>query len=243
MKQTKIRFPKEAAYVLGILLMALGVACVSRSCFGYSMIVAPVYLIFKKLGGVLSFGTVEYLFQGVLLLLLCVIIRRFRWQYLLSFVTAVLYGFAFDGALLLTQIIPAEALCMRILLFAVGTVLISVSVAFFMRTYLAPEVYELFVRELANAHHLAFGRVKLCYDCISCVFSIVLSVVLFGGGVFASFSFDAFLDAVISGYILEGIGIGTVIAALVNGPLITLIGSWMDRHLEMTQNPKAAAFF
>ncbi|MGM9625702.1 MAG: hypothetical protein ACI3XM_08330, partial [Eubacteriales bacterium] len=64
MKQTKIRFPKEAAYVLGILLMALGVACVSRSGFGYSMIVAPVYLIFKKLGGVLSFGTVEYLFQG-----------------------------------------------------------------------------------------------------------------------------------------------------------------------------------
>lgn len=223
--------------------MALGVACVSRSRFGYSMIVAPVYLIFKKLGGVLSFGTVEYLFQGFLLLLLCVLIRRFRWQYLLSFLTAVLYGFAFDGALLLTQLIPAETLYMRILLFAVGTVLISVSVAFFMRTYLAPEVYELFVREFANAHHFSFGRVKLCYDCISCVFSIVLSVVLFGGGVFASFSPDALLDAAVSGYILEGIGIGTVIAALVNGPLITLIGSRMDRHFEMTRNPKAAAFF
>ncbi|MGM9625470.1 MAG: DUF6198 family protein, partial [Eubacteriales bacterium] len=180
---------------------------------------------------------------GVLLLLLCVIIRRFRWQYLLSFLTAVLYGFAFDGALFLLRIIPAETLCMRILLFAVGTVLISVSVAFFMRTYLAPEVYELFVRELANTYHLSFGRVKLCYDCISCVFSIVLSVVLFGGGVFASFSFGAFLDAAVSGYILEGIGIGTVAAALVNGPLITLIGSRMDRHFEMTQNPRAAAFF
>lgn len=228
---------EEAAYVLGILCMALGVACVSASNFGYSMIVAPVYLIFTKLGGLLSFGTVEYLFQGALLVLLCLILRQFRWQYLLSFATAVIYGYTFDLMLWLVGCLPSESLAARLLLFAVGTVFISISVALFVRSYLAPEVYELFVREIAIRYTLQFGNVKLAYDCISCLFSIILSILMFGLGVFADFSFAALGEAIISGYVLEGIGIGTVVAALVNGPLITLFGKWLDRHFERSRHP------
>jgi uncharacterized membrane protein YczE len=110
------------------------------------------------------------------------------------------------------------------------------------RTYLAPEVYELFVRELAVNYNIPFGRVKLSYDCISCAGSIVLSVILFGGGVFTDFSFAALGDAIVSGYVLEGIGIGTVVAALINGPLITLCGRWLDQHFERTQNPVLAKY-
>ena len=177
---TKIRLPEEIAYLLGILCMAAGVACVSASNFGYSMIVAPAYLLFAKLGGLISFGTAEYLFQGLLLILMCLCVRKFRVQYLFSFVTAVVYGCTFDLMLWIVGTIPSEGLLSRILLFAVGTGFISISVALFVRTYLAPEVYELFVRELAVVYAIPFGRVKLSYDCISCVFSIVLSVVLRG---------------------------------------------------------------
>ncbi len=227
MKQ--IRFSEEVAYLLGILFMALGVACVSCSNFGYSMIVAPVYLIFTKLDGILSFGTVEYLFQGALLILMCLIVRRFRWQYLFSFVTAVIYGYTFDLALWLIGHIPATAMSVRVLLFVIGTLCISVSVTLFVRTYLAPEVYELFVRELADRFGMEFGAVKLAYDCTGCVVSIGLSVILFGFGVFADFSFAKLGAAIVDGYVLEGIGIGTVVAALVNGPLITLCGKRFDR--------------
>ncbi len=231
----KIRFSEEAAYFLGILFMALGVACVSCSDFGYSMIVAPVYLIYTKLGGILSFGTVEYLFQGALIILMCLIVRRARWQYLFSFVTAVLYGYTFDLALWAVGHVPADAMETRILLFVIGTLCISVSVTLFVRTYLAPEVYELFVREIADKYNKEFGRVKLIYDCTGCVVSVVLSIVLFGLGVFADFSASAFLDAAVDGYILEGIGIGTVVAALVNGPLITLCGRLFDRYFVRTR--------
>lgn len=238
----KYRLSEEIAYLLGILCMAAGVACVSASNFGYSMIVAPAYLLFAKLGGMISFGTAEYLFQGLLLILMCLCVRKFRVQYLFSFVTAVVYGCTFDLMLWIVGTIPSEGLLSRILLFAVGTGFISISVALFVRTYLAPEVYELFVRELAVVYAIPFGRVKLSYDCISCVFSIVLSVVLFGAGVFADFSFAALGEAILSGYVLEGIGIGTVVAALVNGPLITLCGKWLDTHFERTQNPKLSKY-
>lgn len=238
----KRTLPEEIAYLLGILCMAAGVACVSASNFGYSMIVAPAYLLFAKLGGLISFGTAEYLFQGLLLILMCVCVRRFRVQYLFSFITAVVYGYTFDLMLWLVGAVPSDTLASRIVLFAVGTAFISISVALFVRTYLAPEVYELFVRELAVVYSIPFGRVKLSYDCISCAFSIMLSVILFGAGVFADFSFTALGEAIVSGYVLEGIGIGTVVAALVNGPLITLCGKWLDAHFERTQNPKLAKY-
>ena len=240
LNRKKLPFPQELAYVIGILTMAFGVSCVSASNFGYSMIVAPAYLLFAKLGGLISFGTAEYLLQGCLLILLCIMIRRFRWQYLLSFVTAVIYGYTFDLMLMLVGYIDASALPVRIILFAVGTLFISLSVALFVRTYVAPEVYELFVREYAVVHSLPFGRVKLIYDCISCLVSIVLSIVLFGFGVFADFSFPALGQAILNGCVLEGIGIGTVIAALVNGPLITLFGNYFDRHFTYTRWEKAA---
>ena len=233
---------EEIAYLLGILCMAAGVACVSASNFGYSMIVAPAYLLFAKLGGLISFGTAEYLFQGLLLIVMCLCVRRFRVQYLFSFVTAVVYGYTFDLMLWLVGFVPSAGLPERILLFAVGTGFISISVALFVRTYLAPEVYELFVRELAVNYNIPFGRVKLSYDCISCAGSIVLSVILFGGGVFTDFSFAALGEAIVSGYVLEGIGIGTVVAALINGPLITLCGRWLDQHFERTQNPVLAKY-
>ncbi len=234
--------PEEIAYLLGILCMAAGVACVSASNFGYSMIVAPVYLLFAKLGGLITFGTAEYLFQGILLIFMCLLLRRFRVQYLFSFLTAIVYGYTFDLMLWLVGYVPAGGLLARIVLFVIGTALISIAVALFVRTYLAPEVYELFVRELAQHNHWEFGRVKLAYDCISCTFSIVMSVILFGPGVFGDFSFAALGDAIVSGYVLEGIGIGTVVAALVNGPLITLCGRWLDRHFVRTQNPTLSKY-
>ena len=238
----KRNLSEEIAYLLGILCMAAGVACVSASNFGYSMIVAPAYLLFAKLGGLITFGTAEYLFQGLLLVVMCFAVRKFRVQYLFSFVTAVIYGYTFDLMLWIVGFVPSDGLLARILLFVIGTGFISISVALFVRTYLAPEVYELFVRELAVVYAIPFGRVKLSYDCISCVFSIVMSVILFGAGVFADFSFAAFGEAILSGYVLEGIGIGTVVAALVNGPLITLCGRWLDSHFERTQVDKLAKY-
>ena len=234
--------PEEIAYLLGIFCMAAGVACVSASNFGYSMIVAPAYLLFAKLGGLISFGTAEYLFQGLLLIVMCLCVRRFRVQYLFSFVTAVVYGYTFDLMLWLVGFVPSDGLFARIVFFIVGTGFISVAVALFVRTYLAPEVYELFVRELAVNYSIPFGRVKLAYDCISCAGSILLSVILFGAGVFADFSFAALGEAIISGYVLEGIGIGTVVAALINGPLITLCGRWLDAHFVRTQNPTLSKY-
>ena len=233
----KRHFCAEAVWALGMVLMATGVACISKSNFGYSMVVAPVYLLYKKLSpvfGFLTFGITEYLFQGLLILFLTALTRRFRLRYLLSFATAVIYGYLFDAMLFVTGYLPVGGLIGRCVWFALGEGAIVVAVVCFMHTYLAPEAYELVVKEISSVYRKPFARVKLIYDLSSLAVAVALSLCLFGGGAFRNFSVAGLWHAALDGYVIEGIGIGTVIAAIVGGPLIGLVDRWFTQVFDTT---------
>ena len=83
-------FYTEAAYIVGLALLALSAAMMAASDFGVSMVVAPAYILHLEVSQYLpffSFGMAEYTLQAVLLLLMILILRRFRVSYLFSFVT------------------------------------------------------------------------------------------------------------------------------------------------------------
>ena len=63
----KIRRFSEASFLLGIILLGLATAIMSKANLGMSMVAAPYYLIAAKVG-VISVGTASYIFQGVKLL-------------------------------------------------------------------------------------------------------------------------------------------------------------------------------
>ena len=94
-------FYTEAAYLLGIALLALGTALMERGGFGISIVVAPAYVL--HLATSLSFGVAEYILQGAILLLTVVLLRRARLRFFLSFVTALLYGAVLDGCMALVM--------------------------------------------------------------------------------------------------------------------------------------------
>ena len=82
MKRT---FSTELAYVFGIVFVARGVVLMEKADFGVSMVVAPAYLLYRWLSPVWSFvtfGMAEYCLQAVLLLAMCLLLRRFRVSYL-----------------------------------------------------------------------------------------------------------------------------------------------------------------
>lgn len=60
-----IRVASEAAYLFAIVTLSLSVAMLACADFGVSMIVAPAYLLSKKIG-FLTFGQCEYIVQGLL---------------------------------------------------------------------------------------------------------------------------------------------------------------------------------
>lgn len=213
----KRTFYTEIAYVLGMVGLSFSVALMTRADFGVSMVVAPAYLLYLKLNPLLpffTFGMAEYTLQAVLLLFTVLAVKKFRPYFLFSFVTAVLYGFLLDGWMLLTRSLPADSFLWRALWYALGLGLGAASIACFFRTYIAPEVYELLVKELAQKLNKPTHRVKTVYDCISCAAAVAMSFAFFGLWHF------------------EGVKLGTILCALVNGYLIGRCTAWMDRRFE-----------
>lgn len=204
-KAEKPVFFTELAYLIGLILVAFGVAAMEAADFGVSMVVAPAYLVYRKVSLVLpffTFGMAEYCLQAVLLAVTMLILRRFRVAWLLTFATAVLYGIILDGCMMVVATIPHEALAARIALYVFGMLFCSLGVSLLFHTYLPPEAYELFVKLVSEKLHMNIHTFKTIYDITSMLVGVGLSFLFFGLWHF------------------EGVRIGTLVCALINGFLI-----------------------
>ena len=207
-------FFSEAAYALGIAFLAFGTALMERSDFGVSMVVAPAYLLHLKLSQTwpfFTFGMAEYSLQALLLLVLCIALRRFRLSYLFAFVTAVVYGLTLDGCIALAALLPGGGIASRLGFYASGLLFCAAGVSLLFHTYIPPEVYELFVKETAAATGTEIHRCKTVYDCCSCAAGIAMSFLFFGFWHF------------------EGVKAGTIVCAIVNGWLIGRFSLLLNR--------------
>lgn len=218
----------ELAYVFGIVFVAWGVALMEKSDFGVSMIVAPAYLLYRWLSPIFSFvtfGMAEYCFQAVLLLIMALILRRFRLSYLFSFITAVIYGFVLDGFMLLSALIPGDILWVRVLCYIFGMLFCSAGVSMMFHTYISPEVYELFVKEVSAHFGVNIHKFKTGYDCTSCVVGIIMSFLIFGMWHF------------------EGVKLGTIFCALINGWIISRFSAFYEKHWQFEDRLPLRRYF
>ena len=92
-------------------------------------------------------------------------------------------------------------------------------------TYIAPEAYELFVKELSGKFGVEISRFKTAYDCTSCAVALALSFAFFGFGVF------------------EGAKLGTVICAFINGFLIGRFSKLLEKHFTFENRLKIEKYF
>ena len=178
-------FYTEFAYIIGLLLLALGTALMSVGGFGVSMVVAPAYILHLKLSPALpffSFGMAEYLLQAIVLTMMMCMLRQAKICYLFTIVTAVLYGFLLDTAMALTALLPQSLLASQILYYCTGALLCAFAISLLLRSYLPPAAYELLVKEAAAKFQKPVAKVKTVYDCVSLLLSLVLSLFLFGSG-------------------------------------------------------------
>lgn len=209
------KFYTEAAYILGLAALAFGTALMEEANFGVSMVVAPAYLFHLKLSPIFpffTFGMAEYTLQAVLLVLLGFAMKKFRISYLFSFVTAVIYGFLLDGSMLLTALCPASTFALRVAFYILGMIFCAIGVSLLFHTYISPEAYELFVKEISAKTGKDIHMVKTVYDCVSCAVGVLLSFLFFGLWQF------------------EGVKLGTIICALINGRLIGLCSAFFEKN-------------
>lgn len=202
MSSKKLKKTGEIAYVLAAITTCLGVAIMTKADLGLSMVVAPAYILSEKFD-FLSFGTAEYMVQAFLLIVLFIALRRFKWKCLLTFASAIIYGAVLDGMIFITNAdsVP-ESFPVRIILFFVGLIISDMGVSLYVNSYLPPCCYDMFVREFASGLELNFDKVKLSYDFLSFIVSVIMSFLFFGG--------------------IHGIGVGTVVCVFLNGFFISI---------------------
>lgn len=211
----KITFYSELVYISALVLLSFAVSMISATDFGLSMIVSPAYILSLKFP-VLTFGQAEYVVQGILFVLFCILLKKIRAVYFVSFGTGFVYGLMLDAWRLIIPHFNPEItapgslpLAIRIVYFILGMLLTSLSIAMCFRTYLYPQIYDFFVKGVSEKYSIDSGKFKTAYDFVFLIVSVVMSLLLFGKFV--------------------GVGIGTPVMAICNGFIITFFGKIMDK--------------
>lgn len=202
-------------WAIGLILIALGTSFATKSGFGVSMVVAPAYVLHMKISETLpwfTFGVAEYCVQGLLIISMVIVMRKMRVRYLLSFVTALIYGQVLDFWRRIFGEDVAAGLNLRIVYAVLGIVVVAIAIAMMFRTCLPQTAYEMFVKEISEHFGRNINRVKWIFDLSCLAAAIVLMLTLFH-----TFSF-------------EMVGIGTLVIAVVNAPLIALFGRIIDHY-------------
>jgi len=214
----KIRVPSEGLYVIAIFTLSFAVAMMSAADFGISMVPATAYILSHKLP--LTFGQCEYLLQGIVFAVLCIILRKVKLSYLSSFLTCLFYGAVLDLWRLIIPFLNPNVMApgsfsmpVRILMYCAAILISSSSLTLFFNSYLYPQVYEFFVKSISLKFSIDRTKVKRFFDLGCLTTAVTTSLLLFGE--------------------LVGIGIGTVVLAVMNSILIGMEDRFLNRHFEI----------
>ena len=213
----KIKVSSEFVYVMAILVMSFSVAMITTTNFGLSMIVSPAYIVSEKIP-FLTFGQGEYIVQGILFIVLCILMRKVKLVYFSAFITGVVYGACLDMWMMIIPHFNPDKyapgtlpLPVKIVYFIVGMCLTSLGVTMFFKTYIYPQVYDFFVKAVSTKYNKDRTKFKICFDFTCLVVSFALTFILFGR--------------------LVGVGFGTIIMTCFNGVLIGIFGKIIDKYV------------
>lgn len=226
----KIRKSSELLWLMGIIFVAFGVSICSKADLGVSMIAAPAFVVSEaviRLWSGFSVGVTEYIIQGILLIILCIAVKKFDWRYLLAFAVAVIYGYVLDLFLFIMSPVTFDALWLRWVMLIVGDIVTAFGVACFFRTFMPLQVYELFVAEISSVYKISISKTKAVFDFSLLIISIVLALLLFGD----ISEFD-FTKIAYTSY--HSLGLGTLVTTAINSPIIAFMGKIIDKIFEPT---------
>ena len=145
-RQTVLR--GELALLLAVVINSFGVVLMLRSGSGISAISSVPYA-FSELFPRVSMGTWTYIFQGLLVLSLMVLRKRFVPEYLFSFVVGFFFGIMIDFHELWISWLP-QPLPLRVLYFCISYLVICFGIALSNRCRMPIIPTDLFPRELAE---------------------------------------------------------------------------------------------
>lgn len=201
-------------YVIGVLLLALGVVLNTKCLLGVSTTNSVPFVISKISS--LTLGTACTVVYLADVLFQCIIYRKIKIKVLLQFPFSFVFGWIVD---LYNKfiVISNPDVTMKSVLLILAILCISIGISMVVNMDFVPNPPDGGVQALSALTKLPFGRAKLLYDGIMLAVTVVISLIAAGK--------------------IIGIGIGTVVAFFAIGNIIHFInkhfGAWFRSVYDM----------
>lgn len=209
-------------FFLGIIINSFGIAFITKSNLGTSQISSIPYIFSLEYTN-FSFGLTTFIFNIIFILIEIALLRRdFEPIQFLQIVANIIFSFFIDVSMNLLSAFEPETIIVKLISLFIGCFILAIGISI----EVAPNVIvvpgEGVVRALALAiaikkPKVKFGTIKIYFDVTLIIIACILSFIFFDE--------------------LNGIGLGTIVSALIVGRFINLV----NRHFKFLRHIRALA--
>lgn len=207
-------------FILGIIINSFGIAFITKSDLGTSQISSVPYVLSLEFSDY-TFGMTTFIFNILFIIIQVIILRRdFHPIQFLQVFANILFSFFIDVSMNWLSFFQPESFIIKLISLIIGCMILALGICI----EVAPNVIvvpgEGVVRALALAiaikkPKVKFGTIKIYFDITLIILACILSFIFFGE--------------------LNGVGIGTIISALVVGKFINFI----NQHFKFLKHIRA----
>ena len=202
------KFKRYVAFIIGLLVNALGVAIIKNAALGTSPItvIPDVLSIAFSLSflGITSFGIFVFIFNLILVILQILLLRRwFKLEYLIQIPVALVFAYLSDIGVQILSFMKTTNYALCLLYLIIGCIVLGFGVYLEMIANVVMLPGESFARAIAMTLNKEFGICKVCFDAAMTIIALVLTLILM--------------------HRLEGVREGTIVAAIIVGYVARLI--------------------
>lgn len=193
-------------FVLGVLINSFGVALITQAALGTSPISSIPYVLSLRFP--ITLGEFTFILNLVYILGQIVLLRRaFQPIQLLQIAVNVIFSAFIDVSMNLLSWLQPDHIAVKLIALILGCAILGVGISI----EVAPDVLvvpgEGIVRAMTQVSGKRFGSVKVLFDCTLVAIALILSFLFFHG--------------------LNGLGLGTVISALIIGRFVNLYNRYL----------------
>lgn len=199
-------------FVISLFFAALGVAFTKRAELGVSPISSVANVMSFKFNN-LSLGTWLIVWNCILIIGQIVILRKnFKLIQLIQVPLSFIFGWFTDFGMWLVSHIPVNSYPVRLAMVFIGIAILGFGISLSVIANVVMNSGEAFVKAIADISHKEFGNLKILFDVICVIISLIISLVFFN-------------------FSIVGIREGTIISALLTGFVVKFFNKKLNEPL------------
>lgn len=199
-------------FVISLFFAALGVAFTKHGELGVSPISSVANVLSYRFSS-LSLGTWLIIWNCLLIVGQIFILRKkFQLIQLLQIPLSFLFGWFTDLGMWIVSFIPVNSYPIRIIMVVIGIIILGFGISLSVIANVIMNAGEAFVKAVSDSIHKEFGNVKIVFDVLCVILSLVLSLLFFN-------------------FTIVGTREGTILSALLTGVVVKFFSNKLKEPL------------